>query len=182
LSLGTPSRLDSVQKRVVAGIFAAIAFCTGFLAVGYYWVPLPVGPYETVGERLGFAVTADVFVLLWLLITVGNVANGRFFSPADSPGAGFAPPSPLLAPRVAILQNTLEQCVLASGAHLALAVVLRADELRLIPLLVVLFGIGRAAFWFGYRHGAPGRAFGFATTFYPTVAAYALAAVLLVSR
>jgi len=120
--------------------------------------------------------------LRWLLITVGNVANGRFFLSADSAGAGFTAPSARLVPCVAVLQNNLEQCILAVGAHLALAVLLRGEELRLTPLLVILFGIGRAAFWFGYRHDAPGRDFGFATTFCPTVAAYALAVVLLVSR
>lgn len=174
--------LDSAQRGVVAGIAAAVAFCTGFLAVGYFWLTIPVGPFASAGQRLGFAVTADVFVLLWLLVAVGNVANGRFHWSADSRGAGYAPPSSRLAPRVAILQNTLEQCVLAVGAHLALAVVLRGEELRLLPLLVALFAIGRAAFWIGYRGGAPGRAFGFATTFYPTVAGYLLAIWLIIAR
>lgn len=175
-------RLDGVQRRVVARVVAAILFCTGVLAVGYVWAPFPLGPVETVGQRLGFALTADIFVLLWLVAAVGSVANGRFLSPADSPGAGHAAPSDRLAPRLAILQNTLEQSVLALGAHLGLAVVLRGEELQLIPLLVVLFAVGRTAFWLGYRYGAPGRAFGFATTFYPTVAAYALAVALLIVR
>ncbi len=52
----------------------------------------------------------------------------------------------------------------------------------MIPLLVALSCIGRAAFWFGYGGGAASRAFGFGTTFYPTVAAYVLAVVLIFVR
>jgi hypothetical protein len=48
-----------------------------------------------------------------------------------------------------------------------------ADVARRPPLLT-LFCIGRLTFWLGYRHGAPWRAFGCATTFYPTVYGYAL--------
>ncbi len=47
-------------------------------------------------------------------------------------------------------------------------------------MLVVLFGIGRAAFWRSYQYGAARRALGFALTFYPTVAAYALSIVLII--
>jgi hypothetical protein len=65
---------------------------------------------------------------------------------------------------------------------LALASLLEGTELAVIPLLVALFCIGRAAFWFGYVGGAAGRAFGFGTTFYPTVAAYVLAVVLIFVR
>jgi len=39
-----------------------------------------------------------------------------------------------------------------------------------IPAAAILFFIGRVLFWRGYARGAPGRALGFALTFYPTVA------------
>ena len=41
--------------------------------------------------------------------------------------------------------------------------------LRLLPVLVGLFVVGRVAFWIGYHQSPLSRAFGFATTFYPTV-------------
>jgi hypothetical protein len=106
---------------------------------------------------------------------VGNVARGRFLSAADIRGSGFAAPSPRIAVDIAIVQNTLEQAVLALGAHLALASQLAPREMSLMPYLVALFCLGRACFWLGYRGGAGSRAFGFATTFYPTVFAYGLA-------
>ena len=50
--------------------------------------------------------------------------------------------------------------------------------LGLIPVLAVLFGFGRLAFWIGYLMTPWGRAFGFGLTFYPTVAAYAWLVIL----
>lgn len=52
--------------------------------------------------------------------------------------------------------------------------------MSLIVVAVALFGIGRMAFWFGYSHGAGGRAFGMALTALPTAAAYAFAFGLMV--
>ncbi len=173
---------DREQRGVVRGIAAAVAFMVLFLTVGYFWFPVPLGPFDGAAERLAFALQADIFVFEWLLAAVGHVANRRFFSPDDIQGGGLSAPSDQIRVPLSILQNTLEQCVLAVGAHLALAVLLHDREMALIPLFVVLFGVGRAAFWIGYKGGAAGRAFGFACTFYPTAGAYLLAIVLLIAR
>jgi hypothetical protein len=171
------------QKGVVRGIVPAAIFCALFLVVGYLAVPPPEIPTsEGAGARIAFALQADVFVFLCLVAAVGLVASLRFFSPQDIGGSARGDPGERIRVPLAFLQNTLEQCVLAVGAHLALAAVLRSPEMRLIPLLVALFVIGRATFWIGYRGNGLGRAFGFATTFYPTVFAYALAVVLLIVR
>ncbi len=178
--------LDREQKGVVRGIAAAVAFMVLFLAIGYFWgyfwFPVALGPFDGAAGRIAFALKADIFVFVWLLAAVGNVANRRFFSPDDIQGGGLSAPSDQIGVPLSILQNTLEQCVLAVGAHLALAVLLQDREMALIPLFVVLFGVGRAAFWIGYKGGAAGRAFGFACTFYPTAGAYLLAIVLLIAR
>ena len=54
--------------------------------------------------------------------------------------------------------------------------------LAAIPAAAVLFTLGRILFAAGYRRGAPGRALGFALTFYSTVALAVLAFVGLVLR
>ena len=174
--------LEGEQRGVRRGAGAAALFSAVFLGAGYLWFPFALGPLDGAGARYAFALQADVFVLLSLVAAVARVANARFFSPEDIAGAGLSEPSTRLRVPLAVLQNTLEQAVLAVGAHLALASLLDGAEMALIPLLVALFCIGRAAFWLGYSGGAARRAFGFGTTFYPTVAAYALALVLLVTR
>ena len=169
--------LSPEQRRVALGMGLGVLATALGLVIGPRFSALP--PLSSLAERLGFTLRADLLVLVWLVLAVGNVARGRFFSAADIQGGGFAAPGPRIAIDAAILQNTLEQAVLAVGAHLALAAGTVPGDMTLIPALVALFCLGRLCFWLGYRHGAGGRAFGFATTFYPTVFAYGLALVRL---
>lgn len=81
----------------------------------------------------------------------------------------------------ALLQNTLEQVLLAVLAHGAFAVLAPAEWLGLIPTFTVLFVVGRVLFAAGYAGGAGGRALGFALTFLPTMALCAASLVLLLS-
>ena len=134
------------------------------------------------GERIAFALKADIAVFLWLAGCVRAVSSGRFNSPADIRGSAYAPPSPAIAVKVAVLQNSLEQTVLAVGAHLCLAAVVRGPELVLVPVLVLLYLVGRVCFVAGYPRGAAGRAFGMALTGVSTVAAFAIAIGVLLLR
>lgn len=174
--------LDDKQKAVLGGMLAALVFTAAVFAAPFVWHPLLIGRLPAPGARLAFALRADVFVLLWPLAMIAGLAKQRFFSPQDIDGSGLSTATEAVAVNRAVLQNTTEQTLLALGAHLALAVSLAADHLLLVPLLVGTFAVGRALFWFGYARGAGGRSFGFATTFYPTVAAYVYVAVLVVGR
>ena len=109
--------LSAEQRRVALGMGLAVLVTALGLAIGPRLYPPPL--LATLAARLGFVLQADLLVLIWLVLAVGNVAHGRFFSTADIQGAGFGPPSPRIAIEAAILQNTLEQAVLAVGAHLA---------------------------------------------------------------
>ena len=71
---------------------------------------------------------------------------------------------------------------MAVGAHLTLATLLSGPALSLLASSVALFAVGRVTFLIGYPKGAGGRAFGMATTALPTLCAYLLAIVLIVSR
>lgn len=170
------------QRRVIRGVVLAILVGAVVLLGGYLFVPFSFHGTTNVAERIALALRFDILVFGCLIAAIVNVGNGRFFSRDDIQGAGFYPPSERIAIPVAILQNTLEQTVLAVGAHLILATMLMGQELVLLPLLALLFCVGRAAFWVGYPGGAGQRAFGFALTFYPTLIAYLLAIVLLIRR
>ena len=174
--------LTPEQKGVRRGALSAAGFSLLVLGLGYLFSPLSFSGINSVGDRLAFAIKVDLFVALWLIICVGNVANIRFYSSQDIKGSAFTEPSEKISSALGFLQNTLEQVVLAMMAHMALSVLLNGSELILIPLLAALFTAGRVAFWLGYRGGASARAFGFGTTFFPTVAAYLLAIGLLFVR
>ena len=162
--------MSNDQRKVVAGAIAATVFCVGFFEVVFRLTDFGLTPPGgiDVSFRLTYALKCEVFAALCLLAGVGAIANRRFFIP-DAIGGG---PSPSIEIEQRYVENTLEQLVLAIVAHLVLVVVVPDDSIRAVAILVMLFVIGRATFWLGYHISGPARAFGFATTFYPTVAVY----------
>ncbi|WP_246387433.1 MAPEG family protein [Gluconacetobacter sacchari] len=110
----------------------------------------------------------DSFCFLCLLAAIARVATARFFSPQDIDGSGLTAPTREVSIDRAVLQNTLEQVILAVGSYFSL-IATRKENLDIIPALVFLFVVGRVLFWVGYSKGASHRACGFGLTFYPTV-------------
>ena len=164
------------QRRVALRMALAVAITTiAFLAAAHVDTHRALQP---VAPRLATSLRIDILTMLWLAATVGNVARLRFFSPQDIAGSSGGEPGAAVRAASAILQNTLEQAVLAIVAHLALAATLPAPT-TLLMTLTGLFCVGRALFWLGYRRGAAARALGFALTFYPSVAALLVAAVTI---
>lgn len=183
--MGALNRYTPDQQAVLLASGMALAFTAAVLAAGYTWLPASLFDLEhgmDAGERMAFAMKAEVPVFLWLAGCVKAVSGGRFNSPADIHGSAFSRPSPAIAVRVAILQNSLEQTVLALGAHLALAAVVQGPELVLLPVLVLLYVFGRICFAAGYAKGASGRAFGMGVTGASTMFAYSGAVVLMATR
>jgi len=171
--------MSNDQRKVLGGMAAAVAFSAVFFTAVFRLTAIdltPPGGIET-SWRLEYALKCEVFAALCLLAGVAVIANRRFFLPDAI--AGGETPSIEIDRRY--LQNTLEQLVLAIVAHLALVTIVAPESIRAVAILVALFVIGRATFWIGYHRSGPARAFGFATTFYPTVAAYAFVVYRLVA-
>lgn len=150
-----------VARRMVAALGATLVISAACL----HWDIAPT----TLAERLIVTAKADVFVLGWLAATIGNVARLRFFSAEDIAGSDPRTATSDVMRANAVLQNTLEQVVLAVPVHVALAALV-TSSMPLVVALAAMFAIGRLLFWIGYAHGAKARAFGFALTFYPTIA------------
>lgn len=160
---------DRLQKSAIwqgaLGLFVSAAV----IVAGYRWLPpelVGVGEDMVVAERLVFAIKWTLPVLLWLVGCVAAVSQGRFWSPFpdDRKGSASTEPSPAIAVRRAVLQNSLEQTVIALGSLLLLATVLRGAELILIPVVVLLYLTGRVAFAVGYAKEPIARAFGMVVT------------------
>ncbi|HVZ99365.1 MAG TPA: MAPEG family protein [Caulobacterales bacterium] len=147
-----------------------VVLTVGAILLAPAW-PVP-GAWDTNRFRLGASCAAAIGV--WLVAAVLLVSTHRLFSSADAPGPALSEPTPALRLKLAFLQNTLEQVVLAAIAYLAFAATAPTRELSLLPIDVILFWIGRACFLLGQANGMRGRAFGFALTFAPTLALYLL--------
>lgn len=158
-------------------MIAALAIVMLTLLLGW-----SVGHALSPTDRVLRAVAASTVAALWLAAAIGHVAALRFASPADiDAAASGSPDSPRVAIAQAVLRNTLEQVVLAIPGYLALAWVVEGSG-AMIPLLAALFSVGRTLFWANYARGAAARAFGFALTFYSSVAALVIVMVVLVGR
>ena len=168
------------QKKIYIAIFISLVVCIFAQVLFFLFMSRHALPTDF-NARIAFALQANVFVLIWVVIAIGMLSHGRRHSAADICGSAYTPPSPKIAVRVAFLQNTREQAVIAASAYLALATLLPASFLTFIPASVVLFAIGRVAFYIGYSSGAGARAFGMATTMLPTLAGYLWAMWLIVA-
>lgn len=161
--------MDTAQKGVArnAGcaaitlvvVYSLVAYC------GKNYFPEPA-PLELRLQLLAWSLLLPISMLV---VCVGRLANHRFDTPEDIHGSGLTTGTERAKLLQALLQNTLEQCVLALAIYLAGALLLPAQLLGWIPAAATMFLIGRLCFFIGYHKGAPGRAFGFGLTFYPTV-------------
>ena len=157
--------------RTQAGV--ALGMAAGFAATVVAFA-LPVLPAAPAGaeERTSLWLAASVSASLWLLIGVALLARHRFFTPADIDGGGLSDGTPGAKLLQSLIQNTLEQVVLAIPAYGAWLWLAPEGRRGLVIVCAGLFGLGRLLFFIGYRHGAPARALGFTLTFYPTVGLY----------
>lgn len=163
------------NQRGVLGRMSVAATITALGVFGGIWLsPDVLTPVDDLESRLAFVLRWDLLVVLWLLITIGTLARRRFFNAEDINGSGLTTGTVQSKIHQSVLQNTLEQVVLAVFVHVACAVLLPIEWMAILPVAATLFALGRFLFWRGYHRGAPARALGFGLTFYPTVLLFAL--------
>jgi hypothetical protein len=163
--------MTRTQIGVVVGMAAALAVTIALFVVGLGG--LVRSPFD---DRIRLAIAAALGPLVSVTAAIGFIANRRFFSADDIEGSGLTEGTAGVRVARAVLQNTLEQAVLAVPVYVSLAMTLPARAVALPLLLAVAFVVGRALFAAGYARGAAARSFGFALTFYPSVGALAVLA------
>ena len=160
--------LTDKQSGVLRGMLAGLAVTIVTLALAIHGAPPLLMPGDA--PPLAFALKWDTLIVACLAVSIGLLARHRFFTPDDIDGGGLSEGTSTARLLQSVLQNTLEQTVLALGVHLIFAAVMPRDWLAAIPVAAMLFVAGRVLFLRGYASGAPLRALGFALTFYPQVA------------
>jgi hypothetical protein len=153
------------QLLIALGMGLAVVVILAVLAPRL-GAPAPAVPEA---EAIRLALHWLVVPGLCLLAGIGFTANRRFLTPGAIDG-GRQPDDPILEINLRYNQNTLEQTVLAAIAWLGLAAAAADRAAVLLPVLALLFAVGRATFWAGYVYAPWARAFGLALTFYPTAA------------
>lgn len=172
--------LSTKQRGVVRGVLSAALVTVAAFTVVIAWPPSSLLPAADFAARMAFVVHVDLAVAACLAVTIGALARHRFFTPEDIDGGGLTNATGDARTLQAVIQNTLEQSVLAVLAHLAWAATVPRGWMAVVPVATVLFVLGRVLFWRGYAHGAPSRAIGFGLTFYPSVLMIAAAIAMSV--
>jgi len=160
--------LNKQQRDVRIGMVAGAVFCALWVWMGYDFITIELPLWPGVEDRLAYAAKCELFAAMMLLFGIMLVAGQRFFSEAAIDGRADGL-SAAITINLRYIQNTLEQLVLMVIAHMAFAATADSGQMKIIPILVSLFMVGRLCFWIGYHQSPLSRAFGFAVTFYPTV-------------
>jgi hypothetical protein len=148
----------------------AVVIAIGVFAV-FYVLQWPYFASQTsLVLRLKLAGLAGLAPAAILFVCIARLAKHRFATPKDINGSALTEGTERAKLLQALLQNSLEQTVLAIPVYLAASLVFRERFLPLVAAAATLFVIGRILFFRGYSSGAPSRAAGFGLTFYPSVA------------
>ncbi|OWF44146.1 Transmembrane protein 79 [Mizuhopecten yessoensis] len=161
------SRTSDFQFRFRVTV-AAIAI---YFLVGYNFFPFQFPVMNSITERVVFTLRWQLLGGLTLLMGMMGVmaVRGQSDAAAD-PVKGNAEHLTQLPQN--ILQNTLEQFIFHFVGQIVLCTYLSSESMKAIPLLVVLFVVGRILYKIGYQIEPMKRTFGFASTFLPTLATY----------
>lgn len=166
---GIAMELSHKQAGVFKGMMLALLTSAFLVALGILLDPFACHQRDDIDHKLTVLGLSMILPTMTLIVAIGRLARFRFFSPADIDGSGLTKGSAEATILQSLLQNTLEQLVIATGVYTAWCLVMPAAWLSAVPLSSLAFTVGRLGFFKGYHKGAPSRAFGFALTFYPTV-------------
>jgi hypothetical protein len=155
--------MKAEQKIVAIGAASgviAMALSVWFLT--YALVPPAIA--DALGERLAYALGANVLAIVPLFVMLIVVGNARFLSEAIDPTRGAESRSMQIDGRVA--DNTLQQTFVFAVASLALSTLVPLQHLQVVWACAIVFVLARAVFWIGYRINPLYRAPGMSATAY----------------
>ena len=149
-----------VQRRKgMAAIAVSLVVLVGLWFVLAKAVP-PLAAMDSFEARMAFTLKGlAAAVLFTLVLGVEAVAHERLSSPAFDPLSGFE--TRRLRVNKQYLQNTLEQTVVLAVTVLGMAAFATGGaEMREVGATLVVWVLGRWAFWIGYHRSAAMRGLG----------------------
>lgn len=173
---GHPVGDDAARRRYLGRtVWITVPAMVSVLAAAPAIVPELQG-MEQPAARLALATRWLLVALLPYAAVALWILWARFAEGAHDPTAGVE--SERLKIHCRVMQNTLEQLAWLAVCVLALATLLPAPHLQLLPVACTLFAASRFTYWWGYlRDGTLGRRVGVQLTF--TLNVYLLAKALL---
>lgn len=157
------------QKSVATGMAIGALAAAAIISYGIFYNPFHFSTDITAVARFEVALKSSLLLAFCLAFSIGRLAKHRFFHAEDIDGAGLTTASARAKYLQAILQNTLEQVILATIVYVAWASLMPGNWLSVIPVAAFAFLIGRFLFFGTYKDGPSARAIGFTLSFYISV-------------
>jgi len=155
--------MNAEQKIVAVGAASGIVAMALAVWVLTKSLPAPVIA-DALGERLAYALRANIVAVVPFFIMLITVGNSRFLSEAIDPTRRAESRSMEIDGRVA--DNTLQQNFVFAVASLALSTIVPLHHLQVVGACAIVFVVARAVFWLGYRLNPLYRAPGMSATAY----------------
>ena len=139
--------------------------------LAYNYAPLktfynPGDVFETASDKIIYTLKwhgLSVAVLFYMIESVAHEREAKAWNPLDHANQGNT------VALNKILTNTLEQFALFTTSTLVLSIYLEPGQMKMIPILVCLWVIGRILFSEGYKIDPIYRSPGFAMSFLPSL-------------
>ncbi|XP_014324930.1 transmembrane protein 79-like [Xiphophorus maculatus] len=162
---------QSGRLPAILSVLASLLCAAGMLYALYFYVPIRPPDCPDVSCRIIFticccAVAALPMVLAMLVGAVCQLCSGslRLQEPTGRRHAV----------QQLFVSSSLEQLLLYVLNLVVMAALLPQEQLKLVPILVVMFIIGRLVFWFSLNTCGSWRGFGSGLTSFPLLAVVAL--------
>jgi MAPEG family len=155
--------MKAEQKIVAVGAASGIVAMTVCVWALTRALPAPLIA-DVLGERLAYALRANVVAIVPLFIMLATVGNSRFLSEAIDPTRRAESRSMEIDGRVA--DNTLQQTFVFAVASLAVGTIVPMRHLQVVWACTIVFVAARLVFWLGYRLNPLYRAPGMSATAY----------------
>lgn len=178
-----------VLKMAVSLVTSALLF-PFLMWGGFVFLPFDAPVMDSAPLRLVYTLRCSVFATLpialgYLVLGVSRLRSGEVHSLCDTEGCGSGEQKGAGSGDVSI-----HRAFVMDSAHLFLlyllqlivmATYLSQEQLKLVPLLTILFCLGRLVYWVAAAFQSSVRAFGFGLSFLPSLAMMAANLYFLVT-
>ncbi|KAM4738999.1 uncharacterized protein FYW61_003630 [Anableps anableps] len=161
----------SGRLPAVLSVLASLLCAAGMLYALYFYVPIRPPDCPDVGSRIVFTFCCCAVAALPMVLAMLMGAACQLFS--GSLGLQESTPRRHALQRL-FVTSSLEQLLLYVLNLVVMAALLPQEQLKLVPILVVMFVVGRLVFWFSLNTCSSWRGFGSGLTCFPLLAVVAL--------
>ena len=159
------------QRNIMRNVAIMSSLMVAVSSVCYAWLPSTWLPTMTSpAEQIVFTIRCNVPTVGMIFIMISYIGNSRAMSAQLNPLV--EKDKEKVEVHVRVLQNTMEQFVVSFVLQLATATWVDPSQMMIIPIIAMLFVVGRVLFWIGYLDpslGRSNRSYGFPLTHFPSM-------------